>query len=135
MTDNYEQSKLTVISTTQKPLAKQEYYLLRLFSSSNDLVDFDKTSKLISPVKPFTEFDSPFTYNIKLVFKPEVQVPALFYLYDESYFYSFFCNEEIKAAMEEEQFLGFDFYTLEEYAQMRIDWERRFESPAPDFPA
>jgi hypothetical protein len=126
----YEQSELTIISTTQKSIASQPYYLLRLFTTDNDLIDFEHTAQLVSPVKPFTELTPPYVYYTDLAFKPDTKVPSLFYLDDESYLYSFFCNEEIKAKMEAEKFLGFDFYTLEEYAQMRIDWERRFSSPA-----
>ncbi len=126
----YEQSELTVVSTTQKPIADQEYYLLRLFCSSNDLVDFERSGKIISPVHPFTEYTPPYVYYSSLFFKEDAIVPPLFYLDDRSYFYSFFCNEEVKAEMEKAKFTGFDFYTLEEYAQMRIDWERRFSSPS-----
>jgi hypothetical protein len=126
----YEQSELTVMSTTQKPIASQPYYLLRLFTNSRDLVDFERTTKLVSPVKPFTEFTPPYVYYTDLAFKPDTKVPPLFYLDDRSYFYSFFCNEEIKAAMESAKFLGFDFYTLADYAQLHIDWEQRFSLPA-----
>jgi hypothetical protein len=125
----YEQSELTVLSTTQKPITSQPYYLLRLFENGNDLVDFERTTKLISPVKPFTELTPPYVYYTKLAFKLDTKVPPLFYVDDRSYFYSFFCNEEIKAAMEAEKFLGFDFYTLEEYAQLRIERERRRATP------
>ena len=130
LTGCYEQSKLTVVSTTQKPIADQEYHLLRLFCSSNDLVDFDRTRKIVSPIKPFTEFTPPYIYYTELAFKKGVTVPPLFYLDDRSYFYSFFCNEEIKSAMEKDGFLGFIFYTLEEYSAMRIDWEKRFSAPS-----
>jgi hypothetical protein len=125
----YEQSELTVMSTSQKLITSQPYYLLRFFDFGNKLVDFERTTKLVSPAKPFTELTPPYVYYPELAFEADTKVPPLFYLNDRSYFYSFFCNEEIKAAMEKEKFLGFDFYTLEEYAQMRIDWEWRRSTP------
>ncbi|UOQ55558.1 Imm43 family immunity protein [Hymenobacter cellulosivorans] len=121
----YEESALTVISTSQKELTTQPYYLLRLFRFDNDLVDFEKTPKVVSPIQK-TPLTPPNVYYPELVFQQGAKVPPLFFLNDRSYFYSFFCDEETKRAMEQEQFLGFVFYTLEEYIQMKIDLEKQF---------
>lgn len=123
---HYEESELTVVSTTKKPLTDKQYYLLRLFKSDDALVDFEKTPKVVSPVKPFTKYTPPKVYYSDLVFQEGATVPPLLYLHDRSYWHSFICNEDIKAAMEKEQFLGFAFYTLEEYLQVQIEWEKRF---------
>jgi hypothetical protein len=122
---HYEESALTIVSTGQKVLATPPYYLLRLFRDDNDLVDFANTPTVVSPVKPFTRFTQPYVYYPELVFRPGVAVPPLFFLHDCSYYYSFFCDEETKQALEQEQFLGLVFYTLEAYMQVQIDWERR----------
>ena len=122
---HYEESELTVVSTTKKPLTNKQYYLLHLFKSDNDLVDFEKTPKITSPVKPFTKHTPPMVYYPDLVFKEGVVVPPLLYLHDRSYWHCFICNEDIKVAMEKEHFLGFTFYTFEEYMQLQIEWEKQ----------
>lgn len=113
----YEQSELTVVSTSNKSITEQPYFLLRLNANANALVDFEKTPTIISPVKPLTKHTPPTVYYPELIFQAGVQPPALFYLDNPSYRYSFFCTEHVKAEMQQEKFLGFDFYTLEEYAQ------------------
>ncbi|RPD43596.1 hypothetical protein DNI29_23420 [Hymenobacter sediminis] len=122
---HYEESQLTVVSTKNQPLAEQPYYLWRLFRHDNALVDFEKTPRVVSPVKPFTEYTPPKVYYPELMFQNQAQVPDLFYLDDPNYWSSFFCNEEIKLAMEKENFLGFDFYSLKEYMRVCIEQEEK----------
>lgn len=121
----YQESKLTVVSTKNEPIVEQPYYLLRLFRNDNALIDFDSTPKIVSPVTPFTEYTPAKIYYPDLVFRKGAKVPPLFYVDDPSYWPSFFCNEEIMMAMKEERFLGFDFYTLEEYIKVAVEQERR----------
>lgn len=122
----YEESELIVVSTSKKPITNKQHYLLRFFQNHNDLVDFQSTPKVVFPKKPLTEHTPPTIYYPELVFREEVQVPAMFYLDDPSYWYALICNEDIKAHMEQEKFLGFEFFTLQEYVQERLRREQLF---------
>ena len=112
----YEQSELQLVSTTNKSLTEKLYFLLRLTANANALVNFEKTPKLVSSQKPLTKHTPPDIYYPDFVFQEGVQPPPLFYLDDPSYRYSFFCTEQVKAAMQQEAFAGFNFYSLPEYA-------------------
>lgn len=125
----YEESELTILSTTKKSISDKQYYLLRLLRNNNSLIDFEKTPKIVSPKKPLTKTMPPMVYYPALVFQEGVQTPPMFLLDDRSYWRSFFCTEDIRAAMEQEKFLGFDFYTLEDFVQERLEREKRFVGP------
>jgi hypothetical protein len=122
----YEESKLAVVSTGKKPIADKQYHLLRLFRNDNELIDFDKSLKVLSSQKPLTKHTSRDVYYSDLVFREGAQIPPLFFLDDQSFWYSFICNDDIKTEMEKAQFSGFGFYTLEEYVHERLEREKRF---------
>ncbi|UOQ55556.1 Imm43 family immunity protein [Hymenobacter cellulosivorans] len=126
---HYEESELTVLSTTKKPITDKSYHLLRFFRFDNELVDFEHTPKVISPKKPLTKHTPPMVYYSELLFHQDAQVPPMFILDDCSYWRSFFCSEEIKAAIEQEAFLGFNLYTITDFVQERLEREQRFVGP------
>lgn len=122
----YEQSELTIVSPQKKPITDKPYYFLRLLKNDNALIDFASIPKVTSPKKPLTKHTPPTVYYPALHFQAGVQIPPMFFLDDPSYWYSFFCNESVKAEMEEAGFLGFDFYTLEEGVQEQIERDKQF---------
>nr|WP_238388203.1 hypothetical protein [Hymenobacter sediminis] len=100
----------------------------------NSLVDFEKNPKVFSSQPPLTEHTLVRFYYSNLVFQPHAKVPPLFFLNDRSYWYSFFCSEEIKAKMEKEGFLGINFLNLEDYAQEQLYHEQYPFGPPSDLP-
>ncbi|RPD43603.1 hypothetical protein DNI29_23465 [Hymenobacter sediminis] len=122
---HYEESNLTIVSTGNKPLTDQPYYLLRLFRDDNSLVNVDQSPHILSPVKPLTKHTPPNTYYQDLVFRPEASVPPLFYLQEPAYWQVLICTEETKTLLEQEKFMGLTFYSLEEHAQRSIERERK----------
>ena len=131
---HYEESALTVLSDKNKPIADKQYYLLRLIHNDNALIDFAQTPTVVSTQKPLTKHTPPKVYYPDLVFRQGVTAPPLFFLDDPSYWYSFICNEDIKAAMEQEQFQGINFYTLEAYVQDALYREKYPLGPPSDRP-
>lgn len=121
---HYEESELTVVSTSNKPLTEQPYYLLRLFQNDNNFVDLAQSPHTFSPVKPLTKHIPPNTYYQDLLFQPEAVVPPVLYLQEPAYWQVLICPEETKTLLEQEQFSGFTFYSLDEYAQRSIERER-----------
>lgn len=130
----YEQSELTLLSATKKPITTKQYYLLRLIKNYNALIEFEKSPKVFSSQKPLTEQTPARFYYSDLVFQRHAQVPPLFFPNDRSYWYSFFCNEEIKTEIEKENFLGIRFHTLEDYAQEQLYYEQYPLGPPSDEP-
>lgn len=122
----YEQSRLEIVSTGNKPITNQAYFLLRLLSSSNDLIDFAQSPQVISRHKPLSKTAPRKIYYTDFVFYKE-ETPAFLVIDDRAYWYTFLCNSEIKQAIEGENFLGFDFYKLVEYMQ---EMEHRAEKPS-----
>ncbi|RZJ57392.1 MAG: hypothetical protein EOO55_03500 [Hymenobacter sp.] len=122
----YEESTLSVVSTANKPIATKQYHFLRIIKNDNDLIDFEKTPKVISPKKRLTKHTPPTIYYPDLIFKEGVEIPKMLFLDDPSYWYSFICAAEVKEEMEQLAFLGFDFYTLADYVSMRLEREKIF---------
>lgn len=121
----YEQCRLEIVSTGNKPITKQTYFLLRLLSSSNDLIDFAQSPQVVSKHKPVSKTAPRKIYYSDFVFY-QGAAPAFLVVDDRAYWYTFVCNSDTKQAMESEHFLGFDFYTLAEYTQ---EMEHRAEKP------
>lgn len=119
LAEHYEESKLTVVSTKNQPISDKQHYLLRFFKDDNSLVDFERSPHVASTEKLLTPKTPLRLYYHDLVFREGAAIPPMLYLDQESFWYGFLCTKEIKAMMEEEQFLGFDFYTLEEYVRER----------------
>lgn len=124
----YEQSELTLVSTSGKPIADQPYFLLRLFGNANDLIDIDRSPRVPSRHKPLAKTAPRREYYTEFIFRKGTTPPPFFFLDDRNYWYSFICNEEIEQAIKAEKFAGFDFYTLPEFIQ---EMEHRLEEPAP----
>ena len=122
----YEQSRLEIVSTGNKPITNQAYFLLRLLSSSNDLIDFAQIPQVASKHKPLSKTAPRKIYYTDFVFN-KGDAPAFLVVDDRAYWYTFLCDSEIKQAIEGENFLGFEFYKLAEYMQ---EMEHRAEKPS-----
>ncbi|RPD43594.1 hypothetical protein DNI29_23410 [Hymenobacter sediminis] len=127
---HYEQSKLTVLSTTKKSITNKQYFLLRFFRDDNDLIDFKKTPKIVSPKKPLTKHTPPTVYYPDLIFREGIASPAMLYIDEESLLGTFICTEQIKEMIEQKNFVGFNFYTLEGYVQERL-YKEQYPSGLP----
>lgn len=134
LADHYEACELTVVSTKNQPLATSPYYLLRFYRDDSDLLDFARSSAVPSTQPPLTPETPPLLYYPSLVFKPGVEVPAMLYVENKAFLSTFLCNEEIKQIMEEENYQGFDFYTLPDYVEERHYRERYPYGPPSDKP-
>ena len=96
-----------------QPISEKKYYIIRWFRPFNDLLDIEKTQTDIvkhSEGKGWREH----VYYKKIFFKDNV-CPNLFFLHQPFYYDCFFVTQEIRDKMESKKFLGFDFYTLEEF--------------------
>ncbi|RZL15984.1 MAG: hypothetical protein EOO62_02555 [Hymenobacter sp.] len=134
LADHYEACKLTVVSTKNQPLTDKPYYLLRFYHDDSALIDFAHSPTVPSTEAPLTPTTSPLLYYPDLVFKPSVQVPVMLHFRQNSFDFAFLCNEELKKLMEEEKFLGFDFYTLPAYVAERHYREQYPYGPPSDKP-
>ncbi len=134
MSNSYEICELTPVSTKNLRISDKNYFLLRFFSNDNLLVDLESSPKISSSKKPLTKKTPPTFYYPDFVFKNDAAVPPMLHLELTDYWPTFLCNAEIKALMEEEHFLGFDFYTLPEYVEERLYREKYPDGPPSDKP-
>jgi len=119
--EHYEISKLTILTTTGKNLGEKPYFLLRLFKYDNELVDWENCPAIDADRKTGINFK----FYPDLSFHSGVKVPEMLFINQIAFKHSFIVNDNIKSLMEKENFVGFDFYTLPDFAeesQKRIDY-------------
>lgn len=123
--DTYEESALTLLSDKGDSISSKNYYLLRFYKCYDDRIDFSHSPRTIMRKK---RPGLPRVYYQNIVFKPDCSMPAMFHLTEHCFQNTFFVNQELRNYMEEEQFMGFEFYTPEAYATELLS---RHNKPRP----
>lgn len=114
--NQYEVSNLEVVSSKNEKIGTKEYKLLRLYKTMDNFIDFKNSPNILRSKKiPGRQFP----YYKDLSFLTD-EIPDMFYLEEISFFLSFIVTEPIKSLMDKENFLGFDFYTLDEFVEERV---------------
>ena len=118
----YEESSLTLVSDKGKKVSSKNHYLLRFYKGYDEFIDFENSPK----IQPKKGAGLPKVYYPDLVLKEGVELPKMFYLDEACFRYSFFVNEEVKQKLQEQQFLGFEFFDPESFVKER---QYRDENP------
>lgn len=109
--DEYDYCPLELVSKKNEPIARQDYYYLRVFRFHNDIINWDTTPKAKKQ-----RVVIPMHYYPQLNFKEGVEVPPMFFINDPVYSQGFFCNDEIKSKIEAAGLKGFALVPTQEFA-------------------
>jgi|GEM_PF-2565823 len=120
----YEISKLTVLSTGGKPITKKQYFLVRILQYNNDLIDWEKTPTVDACEKPIN-----YDFYPSICFKENLEIPEMLFIDKIAFKHSFLASERIKSMMENQKFIGFDFYTLSEFIEESQNRRAPFKPP------
>jgi hypothetical protein len=119
--NSYEISELNIQTTTGKQLGSKRYFLMRFFQDNNDLVDWDNSQQIESNRRTGIKFCF---YKDLCFFEDKAILDAMFFT-KIAFKHSFVMTEKIKLLIEKENFLGYDFYKLNDFveeSQRRIEY-------------
>jgi hypothetical protein len=122
--DLYETSELTIQTTKGKRIGFKKYYLMRFIGNNDNLVNWEESSQIDANVNTGIRYK----FYSELNFYDKVNIPQILYFSKIAFKESFVVNENIKDLMMKNNFLGFDFYTLNEFIeekQKRIDYFKK----------
>ena len=119
--NQYEVSKLTILTNRNEKLETKDYYLLRFFQYNDNLVDWEESDKINAGIKVGVNYD----YYPQLTFKNEKELPLFLAFSKIAFKRSFLVEQSVKEELLNKKFLGFDLYSLQEFvseSQKRIEY-------------